>query len=152
LKRFILIPNLFLLCVYNTGGRSIRPTHTWVNLIAGYLNRKKVPADYIFPVDTLFVGTDGSSSHTYAYVSAIEFVPNSNVVALLPKRDMNLREKIYYALCISRNRYRFSYGRKPKGGRLASINLPEHPPEWLDERVEELLKERLQTIVLGIGK
>lgn len=129
----------------------IRPTRTWVNLIAGYLNRAKVPKGYIFPPDTILVGTDGSSSHTYAYVSAIEFVPNSNVVALIPKREMDLREKIYYALCISHNRYRFSYGRKPKGERLTSIALPESPPDWIDEHIEDVLKERLQEIVAGIG-
>ncbi len=37
---------------------------------------------------------------------------------------MTLREKLFYAMCISRNRFKFSYGRKPKGEKLERIMLP----------------------------
>ena len=37
---------------------------------------------------------------------------------------MPLFEKIFYAYCISINRFKFSYGRKPKGERLENIMLP----------------------------
>ena len=37
---------------------------------------------------------------------------------------MSLEEKLFYAVCITKNRYRFSYGRKPKGKRLKSLVLP----------------------------
>src|SRR5260363_190716 len=47
---------------------------------------------------------------------------------LLPKQKMTLAEKIFYAKAISLNRSKFSYGRKPKGERLKSIKLPDHPP------------------------
>ena len=86
---------------------------------------------YIFPAETLYVSTNGQGSHTYAYVSTFNFVPNSDVSVLLPKRAMSLQEKLYYAHCITNNRYKFSYGRKPKGNRLKSIMLPEYPTKEL---------------------
>ncbi|HBE80366.1 MAG TPA: restriction endonuclease [Firmicutes bacterium] len=109
----------------------IRPSQKWNNLVAGYLNKKEVDAKYIFPSDTLFISTDGEGSHSFAYVSPIEFVPNSNVSVLIPKKEMKLNEKIYYAMCITSNRYRFSYGRKPKGDRLKKINLPVSFPSFV---------------------
>ena len=44
---------------------------------------------------------------------------------------MTLNEKIYYARCITMNRYKFSYGRKPKGERLKQIGLPDIAPSWV---------------------
>ena len=46
---------------------------------------------------------------------------------------MTLREKLFYAMCISHNRFKFSYGRKPKGDRLASILLPARMAKRFDE-------------------
>lgn len=112
----------------------IRPSSSWSNLVAGFIARSEVPETKVFPPDTLFVSTDGEGSHTYAYVSPFSFVPNSNVAVLIPKTKMRLKEKIFYAACITKNRYRFSYGRKPKGQRLASIALPETIPKWVDNK------------------
>ena len=42
---------------------------------------------------------------------------------------MCLREKLAYALLITANRCKFSYGRKPKGDRLKAIMLPASIPE-----------------------
>jgi len=44
---------------------------------------------------------------------------------------MTLNEKVYYARCITMNRYKFSYGRKPKGDRLRQIELPDTAPSWV---------------------
>jgi hypothetical protein len=52
------------------------------------------------------------------------FAPNSDVVALIPKAPMTLAEKVFYAVAITQNRFKFSYGRKPKGERLGQILLP----------------------------
>ena len=116
----------------------IRPSNTYEGTIAGYVNKNYVPEKYIFPKNTIYVSTDGEGSHSYTYVSSFDFVPNSNVAVLIPKEEMNLREKQYYALCITKNRYKFSYGRKPKGDRLANILLPNRSeiPDWVYE-VEE---------------
>lgn len=102
----------------------IRPSYRQSTSIDAYVNKFLVPQEKVFPKGTLYVSTNGQGSHTYSYVSATEFVPNSDVAVLKPKRPMTLREKLFYAMCISKNRFKFSYGRKPKGEKLQSIMLP----------------------------
>ena len=101
----------------------VRPASTHQRTLSGFLEKKSVEKKHIYPKGTLFVSTNGEGSHSYSYVSTMEFVPNSDVSVLIPKEDMSVEEKIYYALCITKNRYRFSYGRKPKGKRLKSLIL-----------------------------
>lgn len=106
-----------------------RPSNNYDNTHAGYV----VSDVKVFDSETIFVSTDGQGSHTYSYVSTERFVPNSNVIALIPKAEMNLYEKFYYAICITKNRFKFSYGRKPKGHRIENILLPEkfEIPDWV---------------------
>ena len=108
----------------------LRPASTQQRTVAGWVTREAIPSQQVFPAETLFVSTNGEGSHTYAYVSSFEFACNSDVSALLPLAEMSLPEKIFYAHCITRNRFRFSYGRKPKGRRLKSIDLPDFPVGW----------------------
>ncbi|MGL5948922.1 MAG: restriction endonuclease, partial [Aeromonas sp.] len=109
----------------------LRPASTQRRTIAGWIMRAEVEANHIHPAETLFVSTNGEGSHSYAYVSSFAFVGNSDVCVLLPRQAMSLQEKIFYARCISLNRYRFSYGRKPKGERLKRVELPAYAPEWI---------------------
>lgn len=103
----------------------IRPSYKQSTSIDAYVNKNMVAAGEIFPAGTLYVSTDGQGSHTYSYVSVSEFVPNSNITVLIPKKPMTIREKLFYAMCISHNRYKFSYGRKPKGEKLEGILVPD---------------------------
>jgi hypothetical protein len=48
---------------------------------------------------------------------------------------MTLQEKLFYSACITKNRYKFSYGRKPKGDRLKQILLPSMPPEYVYKNI-----------------
>lgn len=109
----------------------IRPSYRQDTSIGAYVNKNAVPSEKVFPPKTLYVSTNGQGSHTFSYVSTFEFVPNSDVSVLMPKRRMGLQEKLFYAQCITNNRYKFSYGRKPKGERLKSVMLPEYPPEYV---------------------
>lgn len=113
--------------------RFIRPSKTYNGTFDGYVKLKDVPKDKVFPSDTIYVSTDGQGSHSYAYISSFSFVPNSNVVVLIPKHEIDLVQKHYYARCITANRYRFSYGRKPKGKKLKNIFLPNinEIPKWV---------------------
>lgn len=110
----------------------IRPASTQQRTISGWVNRSQVAETNIYPEGSLFVSTNGEGSHTYAYVSTFEFIPNSDVSVLIPRFDMTIQEKLFYAKCITMNRYRFSYGRKPKGNRLKSIELPDVVPSWIE--------------------
>lgn len=113
----------------------IRPSFRQATSIAGYLNSKDVSPDMIYPQDTLYVSTNGQGSHTFSYVSVNSFVPNSDVMVLLPKKPMCTLEKLYYSMCITSNRYKYSYGRKPKGKRLMELLVPEYCPDWLESDI-----------------
>ena len=113
----------------------IRPSNKQRTSIDAYVNIDEIDKNIIFPSGTLYVSTDGQGSHTHAYVSVTTFVPNSNTIVLLPKREMSIREKLFYAFAITKNRYRFSYGRKPKGNRLLSIYIPKLPPSYINEDI-----------------
>lgn len=115
----------------------IRPSYRQSTSIDSYVNRIFIPSNKIFPRGTLYVSTNGQGSHTYSYVSVSDFVPNSDVSVLLPKRKMTLREKLAYSLFITKNRFKFSYGRKPKGAKLMSIYVPDAIPQsWNDLELE----------------
>ena len=108
----------------------IRPSYKQETSIDAFVHRSQVPLNKIFPKGSLYVSTNGQGSHTFAYVSTTEFVPNSDVAVLVRKDgyDMTLKEKLFYAYCISFNRFKFSYGRKPKGDKLKAILLPKAIP------------------------
>lgn len=64
------------------------------------------------------------------------------MTVLLPKREMTLKEKLFYAMCITHNRFKFSYGRKPKGQKLAEILLPSTITEEFDNiNIDNIIKE-----------
>lgn len=111
--------------------RYIRPSRTYIGTIAGYVDRMMVDGKHIYPDNTIYVSTDGQGSHSFSYLSSFEFIPNSNVSVLIPKREMTIQESIYYAICITINRYRYSYGRKPKGYRLKGLFIPNCPPSFV---------------------
>lgn len=118
----------------------IRPSYRQETSIDSYVNKNSIPDDKIFPAGTLYVSTDGQGSHTFSYVSTFEFVPNSNVSVLIPEREMSIQEKLFYAQCITNNRYKFSYGRKPKGERLKGVLIPEYPPQYvLDYTIDDVV-------------
>lgn len=102
----------------------VRPASTHLRTLRSFIAKDCVDASKLFPKGSLFVSTNGEGSHTYSYVSTSEFVPNSDVSVLIPKKPMSLELKLFYARCITANRYLFSYGRKPKGSKLQSIKVP----------------------------
>lgn len=128
----------------------IRPSYKQYSSIDAYVNKKMIPNEKVFPAHTLYVSTDGQGSHTFSYVSVCEFVPNSNVTVLIPKEEMSLTEKIFYAQCITANRYKFSYGRKPKGIRLDTLKLPKSVPVAVQKfSIEHLIESLLATNFSG---
>ena len=111
----------------------IRPSSTQIRTIGGWLDPNEVKPEWIHPKETIIVSTNGEGSHTYAYVSDFDFVVSNNAAVLIPKKSLTLKQKIFYARCITMNRYKFSYGRGPRGRRLQIVELPDQFPEWLNE-------------------
>jgi hypothetical protein len=103
----------------------IRPSKSQFSSIDMFINPIEDGVEnFVFSKETLYVSTNGEGSHSYSYVSTEEFVPNSDVSVLIPKEKMDLDTKLLYAMIITYNRFRFSYGRKPKGEMLASLQVP----------------------------
>lgn len=110
----------------------IRPSKTQSSSFVEYVSSRDVDADLIFPAGSLYVSTNGQGSHTYAYVSTFDFVPNTDVVVLRDRSGrMSIFEKLFYAAAITHNRWLFSYGRKPKGRRLERLLIPATPPPYV---------------------
>jgi type I restriction modification DNA specificity protein len=110
----------------------IRPSKTQASSFVEFVSARDVDPDLIFPKGTLYVSTNGQGSHTYAYVSAFEFVPNTDVIVLKDRAGrMGIFEKLFYATAITHNRRLFSYGRKPKGLRLEQLLVPATPPPYV---------------------
>lgn len=117
----------------------LRPAYRQGNTLIGYVD----PGGYeVYPEETLFVSTNGEGSHSYAYVAEQPFLCNNDVSPLVARSPMTLNEKLFYAMAITANRPRFGYARKPKGERLASLQLPATPPDWVhDYSVDAILGE-----------
>lgn len=131
----------------DTDIRYIRPSQSYSGSIAGYVDTLQVDEKYIYPDNTIYVSTDGQGSHSFSYVSSFDFIPNSNVSVLIPKSEMTLQEKIYYATCVTANRFKFSYGRKPKGDRLKEIMIPACPPDFVYQDIFEEIFDSWKKVV-----
>ena len=91
------------------------------------------------PKNTLTVAVSGSVLSTflqpYAYYSG------RDLYYLIPKKEMTERELIYYAICIKKNKYKYSYGRQANKTRrelLIPLNVPE---KFINLKIEKLNKE-----------
>lgn len=102
----------------------IRPSNEYNGTFNGFVDKVSCNKSKIYPKETIFYGNTGEGCHTFAYVSQSEFVPNNNVSVLIAKIDLLLEEKLFYAKCITSNRYRFSYGRIPNINRMTNILIP----------------------------
>lgn len=131
----------------DTDIRYIRPSQSYAGSIAGYVDIMQIDDKHIYPDNTIYVSTDGQGSHSYSYVSSFNFIPNSNVSVLIPKNAMTLQEKLYYSICITANRFKFSYGRKPKGDRLKNILIPASPPEFVYKEVFKEIFDNWKKVV-----
>ncbi|GHU43553.1 hypothetical protein FACS1894190_14170 [Spirochaetia bacterium] len=85
------------------------------------MNISPFPAGYV----TVALGGSVLSS----FVQNKPFYTGFHVMALQPKIDMSLEEKLFYCHCIKMNAYRYQYGRQANKT-LKNLELPELP-HWL---------------------
>lgn len=65
-----------------------------------------------------------------SFVQLKPFYTAFHVMALEPKREMSLNEKLYYCMCIQSNAYKYNYGRQANKT-LKNIEIPDVIPGWV---------------------
>lgn len=101
----------------------------------GVTSRVVVPQDIsAHPAGALTVAL-GSRNYTLAtFLQPEPFLTGQNVQVLRPlDPTMTINERLWWALCITANRYRFGYGRHANRT-LDRLELPDAPPSWVLER------------------
>jgi len=72
-----------------------------------------------------------SRNYTLAtFVQPRPFFCGFHIHVLRPKKEMTLQEKLWWAECITANRYRFNFGRQANRT-LPSLELPDDVPPWV---------------------
>ena len=86
--------------------------------------------------NTLTVAVSGSVLS--AFLQPYDYYSGRDLYYLIPKRKMTERELIYYAICIKKNKYKYSYGRQANKT-LRDLLIPtEIPEKFLNLEIEKL--------------
>jgi hypothetical protein len=89
------------------------------------------------PAGLLTVAVGGSVLETF--VQDEPFYTGRDMYYLVPKREMILSEKLFYAFCIRANKYRYNYNRQANRT-LRELKIPAHLPAWfVSESIEKQL-------------
>ena len=92
----------------------------------------------VYPAGTITVALQGSTMS--AFVQTEDFILQTHVAALTPKKEMTLNEKLYYCMCIQANAFKFSFGRKANTT-FSNLLVPAEIPYWVYEAEEPDLSE-----------
>lgn len=87
----------------------------------------------IYLAGTITVALQGTVLSSF--VQTEDFVLQTHVAALTPKKEMTLNEKLYYCMCIQANAFKFGFGRKANST-FPDLEVPAEIPDWVYE-VEE---------------
>ena len=93
-----------------------------------------------FPAGYITVALGGSVLSSFVQLKP--FYTAFHVMALEPKKEMTLQEKLYYCMCITANAYRYSYGRQANKT-LKEIELPGILPKWVSNASVEPIKTNI---------
>lgn len=85
------------------------------------------------PPHTLSVAVGGSVLSTF--YQPLPYYTGFHVLVLFPKREMSVSEMLFYANCISKNKYKYSYGRQANRT-LKDILIPLTPSKEIIEKID----------------
>lgn len=101
--------------------------------VAGFV--QPLPGVEPYPAGSLTVALGGSRLLS-TYVQQVPFYTAQNVAVLTPKRQtMSLNERLYYAMCIRANAFRYSAFGREANRTLSSLIVPDEVPEWVGQSV-----------------
>lgn len=84
-----------------------------------------------FPAGLITVALSGNGVCS-SFVQTKPFYTAYHVMILKPKKAMTFNQKMFYALCIKKNAYRYAWGRQANKT-LKDIDLPDTIPAWVDQ-------------------
>jgi hypothetical protein len=84
------------------------------------------------PAGTITVALNGQGGAGVAFLQPSPFYTGFHVMVLKPKQPMTEQEKLWWAMCITANRFRFGFGRQANRT-LKDLNLPSlnEKPDWV---------------------
>lgn len=98
--------------------------------VSGYV--EAIPSLVPFPAGLITVALGGSYLLS-AFVQQRFFYTAQNVAVLTPRDEcMSLLRRIYYAMCIRHNRFRYSAFGREANRTLSAIQIPASVPGWVD--------------------
>lgn len=91
--------------------------------------------EVIKPYDKGLMTVSLGGSILKTFVQPEKFYTGQNVKVLNPKRKMNFKEKIYYSMCIEKNKFRYSSFGREANKTLDDLLVPslEEIPQWVYE-------------------
>jgi hypothetical protein len=95
------------------------------------------------PAHTLSVAGGGSVLSTF--YQKFSYYSGRDLYILVPKRKMSVIEMLFYAKCISANKYKYNYGRQANKT-LKNILIPSQIPEELKNKLTAYHKELEKSI------
>ncbi len=95
------------------------------------------------PAHTLSVAVGGSVLSTF--YQPLPFYTGFHVLILKPKKTMSIIEMLFYAKCISTNKYKYNYGRQANKT-LKNILIPKKIPSELNKSLTGYNKKMLKEI------
>lgn len=82
------------------------------------------------PAGTITVALNGQGGAGVAFLQPFPYYTGFHVMVLTPKAPMSAQEKLWWATCITANRFRFGFGRQANRT-LKNIELPNEIPAWV---------------------
>lgn len=100
---------------------------------------KRINGKEPFP-SSLITVTLGGTYLLSCFVQQEPFYTAEHMRVLKPRSDMSMQEKLYYCLCITKNRFRYSAFGREADRTIQDLELPNKIPNWVYS------KELLQSI------
>jgi hypothetical protein len=85
-----------------------------------------------FPPGYLTVSLRSRNHALATFLQVRPFYTAYHLFVLIPRRQMSVKERLWWAQCIESNRYRYNYGRQANRS-LAALKLPDELPAWVKE-------------------
>ena len=83
-----------------------------------------------FKEGLITVAVGGSVMESFVQIQP--FYTGFHVMVLEPKREMDLNKKLFYCMCIRRNKYKYSYGRQANKT-LHDLEVPDKVPSYVEK-------------------